>query len=98
MSATSAAARSSSDSPSSVAIALDGTEAPQDLTGNVLIIGVGRVGQVVSQHVLARGARISIIDHEPKVARDAERLDLQRVSGIHAGRSKRLGNLEQGHR
>ncbi len=49
----------------------DGVQAPENVTGSVLIIGFGRVGQITSQHVLALGADIAIIDHQPQVARDA---------------------------
>ncbi|MFT7772406.1 monovalent cation:proton antiporter-2 (CPA2) family protein [Roseateles sp.] len=71
----------------------EGVEAPQQLASTVLIIGFGRVGQIASQHVLALGAQISIIDHMPQVARDAEnfgfkvwygdgrRLDVLRAAG-----------------
>ncbi|WP_216184164.1 monovalent cation:proton antiporter-2 (CPA2) family protein [Verticiella alkaliphila] len=50
---------------------LDGVEAPQDLRGNVLIIGFGRVGQIASQGPLARGATLSIIDNDPDVIQNA---------------------------
>ena len=77
---------------------LEGTEAALNLSGSVLVIGFGRVGQVASQHVLARGAKISIIDHAPQVARDAEafgfkvyygdgtRLDVLHAAGAHEAR------------
>ncbi len=52
---------------------LDGVEAPQDLQGNALIIGFGRVGQIASQGPLARGAELSIIDNDPDVVRNAAR-------------------------
>lgn len=52
---------------------LDGVEAPQDLRGNALIIGFGRVGQIASQGPLARGAELSIIDNDPDVVRNAAR-------------------------
>ena len=51
----------------------EGIESPDKLTGNVLIIGFGRFGQVASQHVLALGAEVSIIDKNPDL-------------GAHAGR------------
>ncbi|KZK25983.1 potassium transporter [Delftia sp. GW456-R20] len=54
------------------AVSLDGVEAPQDLRGNVLVIGFGRVGQIASQGPLARGAKLSIIDNDPDVIRNAE--------------------------
>jgi glutathione-regulated potassium-efflux system protein KefB len=53
-------------------ISMEGAESPGQLVGDVLIIGFGRFGQIVSQHVLAMGAHVSIIDHEPQVARDAQ--------------------------
>ncbi|AMS12875.1 potassium transporter [Pseudomonas chlororaphis] len=51
---------------------LEGTQVPENLAGSVLIIGFGRFGQIVSQHVLAMGADISIIDNQPQVIRDAK--------------------------
>ena len=54
------------------AVKLDGVESPQDLQGNVLIIGFGRVGQIASQGPLARGAQLTIIDNDPDVTRAAE--------------------------
>ncbi|MDQ8022602.1 MAG: monovalent cation:proton antiporter-2 (CPA2) family protein [Moraxellaceae bacterium] len=51
---------------------LEGVEAPKDVAGDVLLVGFGRFGQIVSQHVLLRGARVTIIDNDPQVARDAE--------------------------
>ncbi len=54
------------------AVSSAGAQAPEQLAGSVLIIGFGRVGQIASQHVLALGAEISIIDRDPQLARDAE--------------------------
>ena len=80
------------------AVSTEGTEAPDGLSSHVLIIGFGRVGQIASQHVLAMGAKISIIDHQPQVARDAEeygfkvyfgdgtRLDVLHAAGAHQAR------------
>ena len=51
----------------------DDAEAPQDLHGNVLLIGFGRFGQIVSQPLIARGAQVSIIDTDT---------DMIRVAGI----------------
>ncbi|MEG3001583.1 MAG: monovalent cation:proton antiporter-2 (CPA2) family protein [Comamonas sp.] len=53
------------------ALSLDGVEAPQDLQGNVLIIGFGRVGQIASQGPLAKGVQLSIIDNDPDTIRAA---------------------------
>lgn len=50
---------------------LDGIDAPSDLHGNVLLIGFGRFGQVVSQGLLARGADVSIIDTDVEMIRAA---------------------------
>lgn len=52
-------------------VALDGVEAPNELSGNVLIIGFGRVGQIASQAPLAMGKQLSIIDNDPDVIRNA---------------------------
>jgi glutathione-regulated potassium-efflux system protein KefB len=80
------------------AVSTEGADAPQGLSSHVLIIGFGRVGQIASQHVLALGAQISIIDHRPQVARDAEafgfkvyygdgtRLDVLHAAGAHQAR------------
>ena len=50
---------------------LDGVEAVQDLSARVLLIGFGRVGQIVSQPLLARGYSLSIIDIDAQSIRDA---------------------------
>ena len=67
---------------------------PIEIDGNVLIIGFGRMGQVVSQMPLAYGATISILDNDPdtiNVAReygfkvyygDATRADVLHASGV----------------
>ncbi|MGE3926120.1 MAG: monovalent cation:proton antiporter-2 (CPA2) family protein, partial [Lautropia sp.] len=80
--------------PAAVA-STDGVDAPEGVTGQVLIIGFGRVGQIVSQHLLSMGARIAIIDSNPQVARDAEefgfkvwygdgtRMDVLHAAGAH---------------
>lgn len=45
----------------------------EELRGNVLIIGFGRVGQIASQAPIAYGAEISIIDMDPDVIRRSEK-------------------------
>ena len=52
------------------AVSMDGIEAVSQHTAKVLIIGFGRVGQIASQGVLARGATLTIIDHDTQVIRD----------------------------
>jgi CPA2 family monovalent cation:H+ antiporter-2/glutathione-regulated potassium-efflux system protein KefB len=75
------------------AVSTDGVDAARDLTGDVLIIGFGRVGQVVSQPLLARGFRISIIDNDVEMIEaagefgfkvyygDGARLDILHAAG-----------------
>ncbi|MFT4148691.1 MAG: monovalent cation:proton antiporter-2 (CPA2) family protein [Paracoccaceae bacterium] len=50
---------------------MEGVEAAHDLRASVLLIGFGRVGQIVSQPLLARGHSLSIIDSDPEAVRDA---------------------------
>lgn len=50
---------------------VDNVEDGEELRGNVLVIGFGRVGQIASQAPIAYGADISIIDHNPDVIREA---------------------------
>ena len=52
-------------------VSLEGIEPANNLSGDVLIIGFGRVGQVVSQTLLARGVDVAIIDTDPEQIRDA---------------------------
>lgn len=47
-------------------------EAPVDRTTSVLIIGFGRMGQIASQGVLARGASLTVIDNNTEVIKNAE--------------------------
>ncbi|MEG0938719.1 MAG: monovalent cation:proton antiporter-2 (CPA2) family protein [Comamonas sp.] len=73
----------------------EGMEAPQDLLGNVLIIGFGRMGQIASQGLLAKGVQISIIDNDPDTIRtaapygfkvyygDGARADILHAAGAH---------------
>ncbi len=49
----------------------EGEEGPEALSGRVLLIGFGRVGQIVSQPLLARGHALSIIDSDAEAIRDA---------------------------
>jgi len=50
---------------------MDGIEHADGLHASVLLIGFGRVGQVVSQGLLARGADVSIIDTDVEMIRAA---------------------------
>ncbi|WP_395504116.1 monovalent cation:proton antiporter-2 (CPA2) family protein [Ectopseudomonas hydrolytica] len=53
-------------------VSMDGVEPAQNLQGNVLIIGFGRVGQIACQAPLAQGAKLSIIEIDPEVIRAVE--------------------------
>lgn len=72
---------------------MDGIERADGLTGRVLMIGFGRVGQIVSQPILARGHTVAIIDTDVEMIQvaanvgwkvyygDGERLDVLRAAG-----------------
>jgi glutathione-regulated potassium-efflux system protein KefB len=72
---------------------MEGVEVADGLTGNVLIIGFGRFGQIASQVLLSRGVKISIIDNDTEMIRaagqfgfkiyygDGTRLDILRAAG-----------------
>ena len=71
----------------------DGVEKADGLEGRVLIIGLGRFGQVASQLLLARGVDVSIIDMDTEMIRaagdfgfkvyygDGTRLDILHAAG-----------------
>jgi len=78
---------------------MDGVEIAENLSGNVLLIGFGRFGQIVSQPLLARGHSVSIIETSTEAIRDAEdfgfkvyygdgsRLDILHAAGAHDARA-----------
>ncbi|SPL62340.1 monovalent cation:proton antiporter-2 (CPA2) family protein [Ochrobactrum soli] len=51
---------------------MEGVEVADNLSGNVLLIGFGRFGQIVSQPLLSRGHSISIIETSTEAIRNAE--------------------------
>ena len=51
--------------------AMDGVDAVEELSARVLLIGFGRMGQIISQPLLARGHSLSIIDTDAQAIRDA---------------------------
>src|SRR3569623_775869 len=71
-----------------------GVEAPDGLSGDVLIIGFGRFGQIAAQARLAKGHKLSLIDTDTEMIRvaaqfgakvyygDGPRLDVLRAAGI----------------
>ncbi len=68
---------------------LAGVEAPNGLRGSVLVIGFGRVGQIASQFLFARGHDVSIIDT------DVEMIEAARDFGfkVYYGDGARLDIL-----
>lgn len=72
----------------------EGVEAANGLSGDVLIIGFGRFGQIASQALLAKGHKIATIDTDTDMIRaagqfgfkvyygDGTRLDILRAAGI----------------
>ena len=72
-------------------LSLEGVEAAHDLSARVLMIGFGRMGQIVSQPLIARGHSISIIESDPQTIRDADHMgfkvwygDGARLDVLHA--------------
>ena len=73
---------------------MEGVEEPDGLTGDVLVIGFGRFGQIASQPLIAKGHRLSIIDNDTEMIRvagpfgfkvyygDGTRLDILRAAGV----------------
>ena len=71
-----------------------GIEEPDGLSGDVLIIGFGRFGQITAQALIAKGHKISLIDIDTDMIRaagqfgakvyygDGTRLDILRAAGI----------------
>jgi len=51
---------------------VEGVGAAHGRRANVLVIGFGRVGQIASQGVVARGASLTVIDNDTQVIRDAQ--------------------------
>jgi len=51
---------------------LEGVEAADGLSARILMIGFGRMGQIISQPLIARGHSISIIERDPETIRNAD--------------------------
>ncbi|WP_309666490.1 monovalent cation:proton antiporter-2 (CPA2) family protein [Tabrizicola sp.] len=89
-------------------VSTDGLPAPEDDGDAVLLIGFGRFGQVVSQPLLARGHRVTIIDSDPEAITtagnfgfkvyfgDGTRLDILRAAGAAHARAVIIGIDNQG--
>lgn len=50
---------------------MTGVDEPVDLSARVLLIGFGRMGQIISQPLLARGHSLSMIDMDPQSIQNA---------------------------
>ncbi|MFT3974208.1 MAG: monovalent cation:proton antiporter-2 (CPA2) family protein [Amaricoccus sp.] len=70
-------------------VARDGLEAPDGLRGSALIIGFGRVGQIVSQPLLGKGCSISMIETDPEMIAAAAEFGFK----VHYGDGTRLDIL-----
>jgi glutathione-regulated potassium-efflux system protein KefB len=80
-------------------VSLEGMEAPDGLSGQVLVVGFGRFGQIACQPLLARRVPINIIDDDPEMIRAAEafgfkvwfgdgtRLDILKAAGADTARA-----------
>lgn len=78
---------------------MDGVERAENLSADVLVIGFGRVGQIVSQPVLARGYSIAMIETDTEMIRvagefgfkvhygDGSRLDILHAAGAATARA-----------
>jgi glutathione-regulated potassium-efflux system protein KefB len=84
--------------PAPAGQSLDGVEVAEGLTGEVLMIGFGRFGQLVSQALLAERAEVTIIDNDVEMIQaagkfgfriyygDGTRLDVLRAAGAGTAR------------
>ncbi|KQW97899.1 potassium transporter [Acinetobacter sp. Root1280] len=68
---------------------LDGIDVANGLSGNVLIIGFGRFGQVMSQSLLASTVDVTIIDSDIKMIKNAEKIGFK----VYYGDGARLDIL-----
>ncbi len=85
--------------PESGQQSLDGVDVADGLTGNVLIIGFGRFGQIASQPLILRGVDVSIIDNDVEMIQaaadfgfkvyygDGTRLDILHAAGAGHARA-----------
>ncbi len=71
------------------AASMDGVERAENLSADVLVIGFGRVGQIVSQPVLARGYSIAMIETDTEMIRVAAEFGFK----VHYGDGSRLDIL-----
>ncbi|MGC4029807.1 MAG: monovalent cation:proton antiporter-2 (CPA2) family protein [Steroidobacteraceae bacterium] len=72
-----------------VAASMEGVEAPKDLAASILLIGFDRVGQIASQPLLARGYSLSIIETDPEMIEEANKVGFK----VYYGDGSRLDIL-----
>ena len=68
---------------------LDGVDAAEGLTGQVLVIGFGRFAQVASQSLLARGFEVSLLETDVEMIQAASRFGFK----VYYGDGTRLDTL-----
>ena len=68
---------------------MDGVEMVDNLTGQILIIGFGRFGQIASQPLLSKGCLVSIIDNDTDMIRAAGQFGMK----VYYGDGTRLDIL-----
>jgi glutathione-regulated potassium-efflux system protein KefB len=68
---------------------MDGIEMVESLTGQILVIGFGRFGQIASQPLISKGCRVSIIDSDTDMIRAASRFGMK----VYYGDGTRLDIL-----
>ena len=71
------------------AASLEGMEAAKDLSAPILLVGCGRFGQIVSQPLLERGHKLSIIETDAQAIRDGRDFGFQ----VYYGDGSRLDIL-----
>lgn len=67
----------------------DGLERPHAEAGHVLVVGFGRMGQIIAQVMNSAGARVTAIDRNPSHIRNAERFGFK----VYYGDGSRLDTL-----
>lgn len=68
---------------------MQGIDVASELKGRVLLVGFGRVGQMVSQVLLSQGIHLAVIDKEPDQIRDVARYGFK----VYFGDGTRLDTL-----
>ncbi len=71
------------------AASLEGVEEAKDLSAPILLVGFGRFGQIISQPLLERGHKLSIIETDAQAIRDAKEYGFQ----VYYGDGSRLDIL-----